>query len=101
MGATDAIIVMTKGEVDAAAERAASTKTAALRERTVPGAVLLGAQGKVIGTVKEIDMDFLILTTAQGDFRLPVAAIALDANGLTIGLSALDFKNAMNARHSS
>lgn len=95
MGDKGPIIAMTKAELDAAATKASADAASALRAQLQPGVSVLGSQGSSLGTVKAIDGEFLVLTTAQGDARLPLAAVGSGPQGPMIGMSASDLQAAM------
>lgn len=98
MGEKGPVIAMTKAELDAAAEKAASDAASALRAQMMPGVAVFGAQGENIGTIKAIDGEFVVLATAQGDVRLPVSAVGSGSKGLAIGMSSAEFQAALGAK---
>lgn len=93
MDAKGPVIAMTKAELDGAAEKAAANAAAALRAQMLPGVAIFGSMGNNLGTIKTIEGDYLVLTTANGDARLPVAAIGSGQKGLMVNMTA----DALNA----
>jgi hypothetical protein len=96
MGAKGPIIGMTKIELDAAAEKAAANAAAALRAQMLPGVAVFGSQGNNLGTIKAIDGEYLLLTTASGDAKLPLAAIGSGQKGLMVNMTAAELSAAIN-----
>ncbi len=94
-GARGPVIAMTKAELDAAAAKAAANEAASLRAQMLPGVAVFGSQGNNIGTIKVVEGDFVVLTTAHGDAKLPISSVGSGSKGLTIGMSASDFHAAL------
>lgn len=89
LGLTVAQLTASLAEQDAAA---AAALTAAL----VPGAEVRGVNGSaVLGTVKSVNGDIVILTSAQGDVGLPVSAFFMPAHGLSTSFTAEQFAKAV------
>jgi hypothetical protein len=88
---------MTKVELEAAAQSAAASASAAVKSKLVAGAQVYGQSGaSSIGTVKDAAGDLVTLTTPKGDVRLPVAGFAAGADGkIVIGMSAAEFDAAV------
>ncbi|TZG27292.1 hypothetical protein [Sphingomonas montanisoli] len=96
MGPNGPVIAMTKGELDNAAATAAANAAAALRAQMLPGVAIFGSQGANLGTIKAVDGDYLVLATAAGDARLPLAAIASGQKGLTVNMTAVELNAAIS-----
>jgi hypothetical protein len=97
MGEKGPMIGMTKAQLDEAAAKASASMAVALRSQLVPGATINGSQGNSVGTIKAVEGDFLVLTTAKGDARLPVSSVGSGDKGLTIGMTASDLEKAVGA----
>lgn len=95
-GSNGPVIGMTRAELDAAAEKASADAAAALRAQILPGVAIAGSQGNNLGTVKAVEGEFVILTTAHGDAKLPIASVGSGPKGLMIGMSANDFHTAIS-----
>lgn len=89
------LIAMTRDQLDAAAEKAEAQSKAAFRARLVPGVLVKGLSGVNIGTIKQVDDDFVVLTSAKGDAKLPVNAFTDSSDGLKISMTAADFEAAV------
>lgn len=81
-------VAITKADLLAQAKQAQAGQQAQLQQQLTPGAAVRGAAGASVGTVKEADAQYVTLTTAKGDVRLPIASFAAGANGPTISLTA-------------
>lgn len=96
-GANGPVLAMTKTQLDAAAGEAAGKSAEAAKAALKPGAEVRGSAGtNVLGTVKAIDGEFVVVTTPKGDVRLPSTIFGMGANGLAIGMSAADFDKAVS-----
>lgn len=95
MGAKGPIIALTRVELDAVAEKAAANAAAALRAQMLPGVAVFGSQGNNLGTIKAIEGDYLVLVTASGDAKLPLAAIGSGQKGLMVNMTAAELKAAL------
>ncbi|WP_052071750.1 hypothetical protein [Sphingopyxis sp. MWB1] len=87
----------TKAQVLAAVDQAAAANDAKLNSVLVVGADVLSAQGAaVIGQVKLVEADGAVLTTPQGDIKLPRNALFVNAQGaLATSFTADQFNEAM------
>lgn len=87
----------TKAQVLAAVDQAAAANEAKLNAALVVGADVLSAQGAaVIGQVKLVEADGAVLTTPQGDIKLPRHALFVNAqDALATSFTADQFKAAM------
>lgn len=82
-------MAMTKADLDAAIASAQAQSAAALKARLVAGTAVSGLNGATLGTVKAADEQFVTLTTAKGDVKLPVSGFTADATGkVMVGLTA-------------
>lgn len=97
MGAKGPVIGLTRVELDAAAEKAAANAAAALRAQMLPGVAVFGSQGNTLGTIKAVDGEYLVLTTASGDARLPLVAIGNGQRGLMVNMTAAELKAAISS----
>lgn len=96
-GANGPVLAATRAQLDAAAGQAAGAAKAALTAKLVPGAEIRGSGGTVIGTVKTIEGDLVLVETPKGEVRVPSAGFTVGASGLVLGMSAADFDAAVAA----
>lgn len=89
-------IAMTKAQVDAAAAQAQAQAASAVKAQLVPGATVYGAGGTQVGTIKAADAQFVTLTTAKGEVKLPVAGFGAGPNGVVIGMTAAQLDAAIS-----
>lgn len=88
-------IGLTRAELDAAAEKAAANSAAMLRAQLIPGVAVRGKSGATLGTIKQIDDDYVLLASTAGDVRLPVNAFGSTPDGVAIGMTAAEFQAAV------
>jgi hypothetical protein len=96
-GPNGLVLGNTKAQLDAAAAQAAAQSQAQLRTALVPGAAVRGTGGIELGKVKAADDQFVTITSAKGDVRLPIAGVAAGPNGLVAGMTAAEFQAAVTA----
>ena len=97
-GANGPVLTTTKQQLDAAAGQADAEAKAALMARIVPGAEVRGQAGQsVIGSVKSVSGELVMVTTPKGDVNVPVASFKAGATGLLLQMSADDFNAAVAA----
>lgn len=89
------VLAATREEIDQAAGAANAQRTAQVQQLLVAGAPVLGAAGNKVGTVKQRDGEFAVVTTDRGDVRLPLASFAAKGNALAITLTAEQFDAAV------
>lgn len=90
-------IAMTREELDAAASAATAKNTAALESALVAGAQTHSIDGsKMVGTIKAIEAENIVLTTERGDIQLPKGAFTMGPAGLSVAMSAEQFDQALN-----
>lgn len=89
------ILAATREEIDQAAGAANAQRTAQVQQLLVAGAPVLGAAGNQVGTVKQRDGEFAVVTTDRGDVRLPLASFAANGSALSITLTAEQFDAAV------
>lgn len=94
---TSLLLAATKAQLDGAADQAAAAARAAVIAALVPGAEIRGDAGTVIGTVKSVDNAVVLVTTPDGDVRVPRAGFSNGAAGLVLNMSATDFAAAVAA----
>ena len=97
VGATGPVLAVTKVQLDAVASEAAAKSTEAAKAALKPGADVHGSAGTVIGTVKALDGEFVLVTTPKGDVRLPTSVFGMGASGLAIGIPSAEFDKAVSA----
>ena len=98
-GPNGPIIAMTKVQLDASfVEQQAKAKTD-LAAKLVAGTQVFASDGTTqLGTIKAADAQFVTVTAASGDVRLPVNGFASGATGVVVGLSAADFAKATGGK---
>lgn len=96
-GDKGAVISLTRIELDAAAAKAAENAATTLRAQIVSGTRISGSQGNVLGMVKGVEGDLVVVTSEHGDARLPIAAIGNGPHGLMVGMTAAEFEAAVKA----
>lgn len=94
---TSLLLAATKEQLNGAAEQAAAAAKQAVLAAIVPGAQIFGEAGTVIGAVKAFDAGIVLVTTPDGDVRVPSAGFGNGAKGLTLNMSATDFAAAVAA----
>lgn len=97
-GTNGPVLTTTKAQLDAAASQAANEAKAALMAKMVPGTEIRGQSGQtVIGSVKAIEGDLVLVTTPKGDVKVPATAFKAGPTGLLLQMSATDFDAAVAA----
>lgn len=86
---------MTKAELEAAASQGAAQAAADFKAKMTTGATVYGTGGASLGTIKAIDAQFVTVTTAKGDAKLPVGSFGPGPQGVTIGMTAAQLDAAM------
>jgi len=82
-------MAMTKADLDAAVARSQADAQAAVKAKLTPGTAVSGLNGAALGTIKSADAQFVTLTTAKGDVKLPIAGFSADASGkVIVGITA-------------
>lgn len=82
-------MAMTKADLDAAIASSQAQAQAAVKAKLTPGTPVSGLQGAALGTIKSADDQFVTLTTAKGDVKLPIAGFSADASGkVIVGITA-------------
>ncbi|HVF94028.1 MAG TPA: hypothetical protein VM900_06910 [Sphingomonas sp.] len=90
-------IGMTKADLDAAAQQAQAAASGALASKLVAGTAVGSVDGTTtLGTIKSADAQFVTLTTAKGDVKLPVAGFAAGPSGnVILGMTKAQFDAAI------
>lgn len=89
-------IGLTKEQLDAQAATAAASAATDLKSKLVAGAAVSARDGTTqLGKVKTADDQFVTVTTARGDVRLPIAGFGLGPNGVILGMTANEFNTAV------
>lgn len=89
-------ITLTLAQLTAALDQQAAAADAQLTAALQPGADIKGVNGgSVVGKVKTADAQGVVVTTAQGDVRLPRNAFFVAAHGLSTSFSAEQFAAAV------
>jgi hypothetical protein len=89
-------ITLTLEQLTAWLDQQAAAATAALNAALVPGANIRSAKGTaIVGKVKVVEADAVVLTTAEGDMRLPKSAFFQSQQGLATSFTAEQFAAAI------
>lgn len=97
-GANGPVLAATKAQLDGAASQAAADSKAALMAKLVPGAEVRGQTGAtVIGSIKSVAGDLVLVTTPNGDVNVPVTSFKPSPTGLLLQMSAENFNKAVAA----
>ena len=97
-GANGPVLAATRAQLDGAAVEAATAAKTALMARLVPGAEVRGQAGQtVVGSIKSVSGDLVLVTTPDGDVNVPMTALKTGPNGLLLQMSAADFAKAVAA----
>ncbi len=84
---------MTQVELNAAIEKAAADREAALAAALQPGAAVKGSAGTVLGTIEQVDDEYVALKLASGKIvRIPRSGIAATVDGAIAGVSAAELE---------
>ena len=90
-------MAMTKAALDAAAGQSANASADQLKALLVAGTAVHANDGStMLGTVKEADDQYVTVTTAKGDVRLPANGFASRPSGLIVGMTAAQFNAAVD-----
>lgn len=99
-GAKGPVISATKAQLDALVTASAAKADAALTAALVPGAEVRGKSGALVGTVKEVNGDQVVLDRPGGLVTLLKPAFAAGPNGLVISITAAELEAAAKATSS-
>lgn len=82
-------MAMTKADLDAAVASSQAQAKAAVQAKLTPGTSVSGLNGATLGTIKAADAQFVTMTAAKGDVKLPIAGFSADASGkIVAGITA-------------
>ena len=88
------LIAMTQAQVNAAVEQTIAEANAQI----VAGANVSGSAGGVVGTIEEVDDQFVTLKLTSGaKVRLPRSGVAAGATGVVVGMTAAELEAAATA----
>ncbi|MBC2665738.1 hypothetical protein H7F51_09395 [Novosphingobium flavum] len=90
-------VSVTKAQIDAQIQAALDKADAELSAALVPGAEVRGKSGALIGTIKELNGDQVVVDRASGPVGLPKRAFAKGPQGLVISLTAAELDVAAKA----
>lgn len=96
-GANGPVISATKAQLDALVSAAAAEADAALTAALIPGAEVRGKSGTLVGTVKEVNGDQVVLDRPAGLVTLLKPAFATGPSGLIISMTAAELEAAASA----
>ena len=88
-------LAMTKAQLEAAAGQSAAQASANFASQLTTGAAVYGTGGAQLGTIKATDAQFVTITTAKGDAKLPVGSFGPGPSGVTIGMTQAQLDAAM------
>lgn len=91
-------IGMTRAELDAAYAASTTQAQSNFAAQLAPGKTVNGLNGAVLGTIKQVEGEFVDLTTARGDVRLPKSGFGPGPGGvIQLGLTQEQLFAAMPA----
>jgi preprotein translocase subunit YajC len=95
IGPKGPVLGMTRAELDAATQNSAATQ---VRSQLVPGAEVRGKNGAVLGKVKAVDGDNVVVATAaNAEARVPITGFGVNAQGVFLGLTQAEFDAQVSA----
>lgn len=100
-GAKGPSVNATKAQIEELVAASMAKANAALDAALVPGAVVRGAAGTLIGTVKEVSDGQVLIERDAGPVSLTKAAFAMGPSGLAISLTADELEVAAKGAASS
>lgn len=84
------MVTMTKAQIDEQVAASAQKSAAALEAAMVVGAEVKGKAGTLVGTIKEVKPDLIVIARTAGPVSLTKKAFGLGAQGLFISLTAAE-----------
>lgn len=93
-GAKGPTVSATKAQLDAAVADASAKAKTAVRAALVPDAEVRGKDGAVVGKVKAVNGDNVVLDRAAGPVTVPSQYFTTSQNGLALTISAAELDNA-------
>lgn len=90
-------ITIGKAEIDAQVAAALDKAAERIDALLVPGAEVRGKSGALVGVVKEVNADQVVIDRASGPVSLARSAFGTDQQGLTIAMTAAEFDAAASA----
>lgn len=96
-GPNGPVLGMTKAELDTAAAQASAQAADALKAQLAPGASVYGSGGATLGTVKEVDDQYVTLNRGSAVVKLPRAAFSKGDSGAMLGMTAEQLDAAVSA----
>lgn len=91
----------TRAQLDAAVAAASAKASTATKAALVAGAQVRGEGGAVVGTVKEVEGDNVVLDREAGPVALTSQFFTTDANGLVLTMTAAELDAAAKAAGAS
>lgn len=95
-GAKGPTLGMSKAQLDAAAGQQQAQAAQQFQSQLTVGASVYGPGGSTLGTIKAVDPQYVTLTTAKGDAKLPIAGFGPGTKGVTLGMTAAQLDAAMS-----
>lgn len=96
-GAKGPTVTITKVQIDAQVAAAMEQAAGALQAALVPGAQVYGKSGTLIGTIKQVNGEQVIIDRPSGSVSLTKSAFSVGAQGLTISVTAAELEAAAKA----
>lgn len=90
-------VTATKSQIEQLVSASAAKVAAALDAALAPGAEVRGRSGALIGTIKEVKGDMVLLDRPEGPVNLAKNAFANGANGLSISMTVDELDAAAKA----
>lgn len=90
-------VTITKAQIDMQVAAALEKAAAELNALLVPGAEVRGKSGALVGTVKEVNGDQVVIDRASGPVSLTKAAFSANPQGLVISMTAAELDAAAKA----
>lgn len=96
-GAKGPTITITRAQIDAQVAAALDKAAAQLSALLVPGAEVRGKSGVLVGVVKEVNIDQVVIDRPSGPVSLTRAAFGASPQGLIISMTAAELDAAAKA----
>ena len=96
-GAKGPVLAVTKIQLDDAANKAAADNAAALNAALAVSRPVYDSAGAKAGTIKEVDAQYITVTTTKGDAKLPRNAFSKGTTGVMIGMTVAQLEAAVAA----
>lgn len=89
---------MTKADLDAAQAKQQAAASDAAKAKLVAGTAVTSLDGAAVGTIKAADGQYVTVTTAKGDLKVPPTGFSTNATGgVVIGMTSAQLAAATKA----